>query len=379
MFENKELLNEIFSQENKENQKEYIIFTHSDKTWVMPKDSLKTAFDMYQPSTFKGKLLKKLILFLKPNTKILCKLECKTARLQINDKVKTYIEKVAAKKDISIAVYMGDTTSKQNNKATLQVYDKNRLICYVKVTEDKEVAKTFNHEIEELKFLEDKGINNIPKVMGVCVIDGMNIFVQSTKKPPYQKVKLKFGSRQIDFIDGIIQATKVKLPYENTDFYLAVKYLKSKSDDFSSEEKSTLMQSIEIIEEKLAEKPQEYAFSHGDYTPWNIYYNSGELNAFDFEYCSHTMPCHIDIFHYLTQMCFLGFQEEVGKTIHIYKNNRKLLKQYICDPDFTYLCYLVYIVSFYKKRTEKESETVNEKYSKWIGIIEYLNGNINNN
>lgn len=372
MFENKELLNKIFSQ-NKENQKEYIIFKHSDKTWVMPKDSLKTAFDMYQPSTFKGKLLKKLILLWKSNAKILCKLECEKAKLQIDDKVKAYIEKVAGKKDISIAAYMGDTTSRQNNKATLQVYDKNGLICYVKVTEDKEVAKTFEREIEVLKFLEDKGIANVPKVMGECVIDGMNIFVQSTSKQPGEKVKLEFGRRQLEFIENIVDKTSKELDYNDTDFCKVVQYLKNNIEDFNTSEQNILKTSINYIEKELTEKKLHYAFLHGDYTPWNVYYTEKQLNAFDFEYCYDTMPEYMDIFHYLTQMSFLGRNNETGATVHLYKKYRKLIGEYVRNPDLVYVCYLVWAISFYHNRTEGKITRITDKIEQWISLLDYFN------
>ena len=374
MFKNKPLLNNIFTKSNQEVN--YIIFTHDDKTWILPTTGLKTALEMYQPSTLKGKLLKKLVYRCHRIQTIAAKIGVAHEKLSVSKDVLDYISEAIGTNNFYIAGYMGDTSSRQNNKATLQIYDDNHIIAYAKVTKDEEVAKTFVHEVEVLKYLEEKEIKNVPKILGTGCVDGMDIFIQSTDKPLYQKVKLKFAEKQIAFIDKIVQSTKEKLTYEETDFYASVQYLKSKLDDFSDKEKSTLKQSITKIEEKLTEKPQVYAFLHGDYTPWNVYYTNGELNAFDFEYCSHTMPCYMDVFHYLTQMCFLGFQEEIGKTIHIYKNSRKLLEQYICDPDFTYLCYLIFIVSFYKKRTEKDSETINEKYIKWIGIMDYLNGKI---
>ena len=94
---------------------------------------------------------------------------------------------------------------------------------------------------------------------------------------------------------------------------------------------------LSIIEEELTGKESEYAFSHGDYTPWNVYFVNREIYSFDFEYCSQTMPPYIDAFHYLTQLSILGMHNEVGKTVHLYKKYRKILEEYIQDPDFTYM------------------------------------------
>ena len=72
LFDNKELLNEIFICENTGDN--YIIFEHDDKVWVMPELGLETAFEMYQPSTVKGKIYKIIAIALRNNSWVLDKL-----------------------------------------------------------------------------------------------------------------------------------------------------------------------------------------------------------------------------------------------------------------------------------------------------------------
>jgi hypothetical protein len=371
MLNTKTLLNDIFISTNQGDK--YIIFEHDDKTWVMPKTALKTALGMYQPPALKGKILKKMVLHCNNLSFFAHKLGVSETYLSVNRDILQYIGDCLGKEDFYIAGYMGDTSSRQNNKVTLQIYDDKHLICYAKITKDLEVAKTFRHEILAFKFLEDKGIANVPRILGEEKIDGMNIFIQTTEKITHEKVCLKFEKQQIDFVKSIVDATKVELSYEETEFYNVVQYLKLRLDSFDSYEKSVLADAIEKIETRLTDKKCEYSFSHGDYTPWNVYYSDGKLNGFDFEYCSYSMPCYIDVFHYLTQMSVLGFGNGAKKTIRLYEKNKELLEQYDRDTDFTYLCYLVFIVSFYKKRTQGRHADIRDKYEKWIGIIEYLN------
>lgn len=374
MFSNKKLLNKLYTIQQE--AVPHIVFSHSDKTWIMPVDSLSTAFDMYQPSTLKGKLLKKLVIAFRDNNKILCKLKCKKVHLKINESIKLYIEKVIGKKDFSIAAYMGDSTSKQNNKATLQIYNDEGLICYAKVTEDEEVAETFEREIRVLKFLEDKKIKGVPKVLSVDTVDGMKVFLQSTDKNINEKVKLTLGRQQLEFTDNIVRQTKIKSKYSETDFFEMVQYLKKNLSYYTKRQQNVIEESIRIVEEKLEKNDVEYASSHGDYTPWNVYYTNDELYAFDFEYSSDTMPCYMDVFHYLTQMSLLGFKNDVGKTIHMYKSKRKLLEEYIPNTNFVYLCYLIWIVGFYNKRAEDKMDIANGQSEKWIAIMEYLAGKL---
>ena len=350
----------------------YIIFTHSDKIWVMPQKSLNVAFDMYQPSTVKGRILKGLIKICRNNEKVLLKLGCKKADLSYSKALKSYLEGITGKSDLKVAAYMGDCSSRQNNKVTLQVYD-DEILCYVKITEDEEVEMAFNNEISSLKYLQERGIENVPKVLGDDEINGLKVFTQSTNKLLGDRVKLQFKRMHIDFIKDIVDNTVQKCVYEETDFYKSVQYLKENSVDLGNNAQSVINKALSTLEEELTGKESEYTFSHGDYTPWNVYFANRKIYSFDFEYCSQTMPPYIDVFHYLTQLSILGMHNEVGKTVHLYKKYRKILEEYIKDPDFIYMCYLVHIIGFYHHRTKDRIELIQDKIELWVGILNYFN------
>ena len=369
MFENKPLLNNIYKENGKQ---EYIVFEHSDKTWVLPKDSIKLGMDMYQPSTVKGKILKFLVINFKKYEKVINKLGARTVKLELTDIIKSQIDGLYKDLNYQVAGYMGDTSSKQNDKATLQVYSGKNILCYFKVTLDINNSKTFKKEIEILNFLKDKEICNVPEVLEYKEINGLYIFGQSTNKGVGEKLRLKISRKQVKFIKKIAEKTQQELEYKDTDFYGFVQYIKQ--INFEGKYQEIINSTVKIIEEKLSKKKNLYSLSHGDFTPWNVYYVNGEIEAFDFEYSSYTMPQYIDVFHYITQLSLLGFNNEVGKTIHIYKNLKNMLGDYICDLDFTYMCYLVYIISFYKQRTEENSLAIEDKFDKWISILEYLLG-----
>lgn len=374
MIDNKKLLDNIFVNEVDTN--EYTIFTQADKTWIMPKNSVKHGLDMYQPSTAKGKILKQCLIMFKNVPVITSKLGITTAELKVSDDILGYIEEVLGSKDFHIAAYMGDTSSRQNNKATIQIYDRYGITAYAKITEDEEVKKNFDKEIEVLRFLEEKQINNVPKVLGETEIGDLKIFVQSTEKGFNEKVKLKFGREQIGFVKKLVESTAQKISYSDTDFYKEVEYLKECKTDFADTQQKVIETSIKVVEEQIKEEPLEYSFSHGDYTPWNVYYTCGLINVFDFEYCGYSMPSYVDVFHYITQLSLLGKKCDVGGAVHTYRKYRRLIEEYVCNPDLIYACYLLHIISFYKKRTEVNSPEMDDKYSKWIGILAYLNEKI---
>ena len=370
MFQSRKLLDKLF--EKQKNGNNHMILNHSDKIWIMPSCNINIGLNLYQPSTLKGRILKRCLYIFKNSEFLLKKMGAKRESLLLNSEIKKYLSQVLDIEDFFVAAYMGDASSKQNDKVTLQIYNNREIIAYAKVTMNEEVKGNFQAEIQALKFLEEKKIQHIPQIPASTDINGMMIFVQTTQKPLNQKVSLAFGKEHISFIDDIVRKTRKEMQYESTNFYQYIQYLKGVMEQFNITQREVLQETIDKIESYLKKGTHEYAFSHGDYTPWNVYYTGNDINLFDFEYCSDAMPCYIDVFHYLTQMSLLGYRNDVDKTIKIYKKHEKLLEKFIKDTKFTYLCYLIYIISFYKKRTEEEAENIQEKYSQWIDIIKGL-------
>lgn len=366
----KELLNKLFTKS--ETGQEYIVFHHSDKTWIMPVENLEPALEMYQPSTVRGKVLKSCIKLFHVSERMLNKAGCQKRNLCFNQEILLYLQELVHEKNICIAAYMGDTTTRQNNKITLQIYNDHKILCYAKLSEEAEVLDNFFREITSLKYLETKGITNIPKVLGEREIHGLRIFVQSTNKPLKQQVRLSFGRKQVEFIDNIVKKTKKDMTYETSQFYEDVHYLKSVAAQLGDKEQSVIKTAIGQVEAYVAEKGLEFAFSHGDYTPWNVYYAGQELYAFDFEYCYQSMPCYMDVFHYLTQLSVMGLHYDVGKIIGFYEENKKLLEEYIPNPDIIYTCYLLHIIAFYHKRTNGKKELIQEQLETWRGMLYYF-------
>lgn len=366
----KELLNKLFIEN--ETDTKYIILDHGDKTWVMPEENLKPALEMYQPSTMKGKMLKSCIKLFHESKTLLKRIGCQKKNLSFQPDILSYLQKTMNEQNIYIAAYMGDTSAKQNKKITLQVYDNQRILCYAKVSEEREVLENFSREIVSLNYLEEKGVTNIPKVLGDEEIQGLRIFVQSTDKPLKQQVRLKFGREQIEFIDKIVNKTKQDTSYESSQFYNSVQYLKRVVPQFEDKKQSVMKAAIRQVETYVEEEGLEFAFSHGDYTLWNVYYVDKELFAYDFEYCYQTMPCYIDVFHYLTQLSIMGHHNGAEKTYKLYQENKKNLEEYMSNPDVIYICYLLHIIAFYHKRTKGKVELVGKQMEIWMELLEFM-------
>ncbi len=359
----RELLKKLYT----ESDEQSLVFAHADKTWVMPPSATKGAMDMYQPSSRAGKCLKKSVVK-KGKTPLFAR-GSKVERVQcsLTSDVRAQLEDILGISDLYVASYMGDTSTYQNEKVVLQIYNNNEIFAFVKVTDNAKVAETFEREAKAINDLRGLGIENIPRVIGLKENDGLTYFAQSNNKPMGQEVCLEFNEQVIQNVERIVSKTKVEMPYGESEFCGYVEDLKKNLSIFDKEQQSILEEAIGQVE-----GASEFAFSHGDYTPWNIYYLKDEIQMFDMEYCSFSMPAYVDVFHYLSQTTLLGKRFTAQCAMREYEKYSELIGEYVENPMFTFICYLVWIISFYIKRSEADTGRVKDKLDVWVEMLEYL-------
>lgn len=349
------LINKIFRED--ENGIDYLFVNHSDKTYVMPCGDVEQGMDFYMPTTRKGKMYKAAVKrFYKSAGE---NLETIIKKISIEKSIIDYIEKTFNEKDFKIAFYTGETDSEQNDKVTLKVFNE-KTIGYVRIVGSEQTRELQQNEFDNIIYLEKKGIKNIPYVINIEDINKLNA---RSEKQIEGKFKLSFDQQVVDFVKKLEDRTEVETTYENSDFIKYVTYLKN------TETNDTVKRAIDYIEKNKDDLT--FAFSHGDFTPWNIRYNNGEIYTFDLEYSNQSMPKYIDLFHFMTQREVLGKRRETGSVIHTYNNKMKKLRLDV-DLRLTFICYLVYIISFYKQRTVNESETLKNQYRIWYELLEHF-------
>ena len=362
-MEKRKLLKKLYTDSNAES----IVFTHADKVWVMLSDAIEGAMDMYQPASRGGKMLKKSVIkkhkapFYARGAKV------EKKNISISPAIKKQLEDILEISDFYVAAYMGDTSTPQNDKAVLQIYSDSEIYAYVKVTTNEENVKRFDKESKAINRLRDLGIECVPRVIGLDLDSEVKMFAQVNEKPMGQEVRLEFNEQILETIKEIVEKTKKDIVYKDSDFYKCVEELKKQLEIFDEEQQSIIKDAIDMVEAA----DLTFAFSHGDYTPWNVYYVKDEMRLFDLEYCSDSMPAYIDIFHYLSQMMLLGNRYTAQCVMREYEHQLELISEYVDNPKITFICYLVWIISFYIKRTS-DIEIVREKLDVWVEMLEYL-------
>lgn len=369
MAQNK-LYAEIFS-EDVYGEKYYLI-DNGNKTWIIPEKNMKYGFGILQASNFKAKLVKIFFPVLRdviPARKI-CK--CTPKYLKINDGIKDIIEKYCKDK-YECSVYYGNLKeSVQNHKAVIQVFNKDKTFFYMKISEEKTVKDSFEKELTALKFLKGKNVRNIPAGIGIAKKGSWDIFIQENVAEDNRSC-YQFLDKHWRFIADMYEKTKVKISFENSDMYEPVMFLKHcvKEETLFGEEDS-IMYAIRKTESFLKNSDFYYSFAHGDFTPKNTCIKNKEVYAFDFEYCIKTATPFFDFFHYICQKSIMFNDMNIQETFRVYKKYKSKLYNYCNTPNMLFVSYLLYIIVFYLKRDDKNTDTRKGQLKFRIELIKKL-------
>ena len=361
----RDLLKKLYSSSEHSKQ---LVFTHADKVWVMPENAVEGAMDMYQPSSRGGEYLKKCVVKKHKTPFFIRGSKVEKVNLELDKDIRIQLERLLDISFFYVAAYMGDTSTSQNDKAVLQIYSDNEIYAYVKVTTNEENAKRFEKEANALRSLREAGIEYVPRVIGLDLDSEVKMFAQSSDKPMGEEVQLELNEQILDTVKDIVSKTKKDVDYKDSDFCTSVEYLKTQMNVFDKEQQSIVKYAIEMVEQ--AELT--FTFSHGDFTPWNIYYVGDEIRLFDLEYCSDSMPAYVDVFHYLSQLTLLGNRYTAQCVMREYEHKLDLISEYVDDPKSIFVCYLIWIISFYIKRSGSDIERIRENLDVWVDMLEYM-------
>lgn len=358
---------------------DYISISNSDgKEWILPSDNLRIGLNIYQASSKKGLLLKKYLPVLMAIPVINCTVK---KILGISDTVLNIpvpiIEKIKEVFDVcdpTLAYFAG--TPSKHRKGTIQVSKHEKLLGYVKITKNQELANLFYKEQEYLDWLKESGVKNIPNCLFCGKINNMYIFIQDTIKTSQSIMLHTIGNVQLDFLEKLNMYTKTKCSYNESDYYDSLNQLKQKAELVFSYGVSCqhFEDGLNYVEETLRTE-SEFSAYHGDFTPWNSFQENGELYVFDFEYAKKTYPPFIDVFHYFTQSCIFELNFDASHIFEKFtrKMNNGLFEKLFDQPEISYLEYIYSIISFYIDRDGESLKDIDIRNLKiWLNLIDLL-------
>ncbi|MBN2730611.1 MAG: hypothetical protein JXR53_15410 [Bacteroidales bacterium] len=351
----------------------FFSFANADgKRWIMPRRNLATAMHIYQPSSLKGKFLKRVLPYLSHLGFVQRDLKIEVHHFELGDELTQLFYQLFHSEDIEFSIFCG--TPSVHQKITMQLSRGRKILGYCKLSIKKEVKELFDHEELILKELAENGMDRIPcSLYNNTLSNGVSVFLQSTTKTDRSKVLHSLSSVHWDFLSQLHEKTKTKVIFEDTDFYKSLQLLKQNMKYLNDYDTSIVLAAISKTETLCKGRLEEFSFNNADFTPWNMFVEKDQLFVFDWEYSGRTFPPFLDAFHFFTQTAVFKYHKNVGA---IYKSFRSLkgdFARYIENPDFGYLCYLLSILSLYTERDRGEyTNDVSDNIRTWVGLTGQL-------
>lgn len=342
--------------------------------WIFPQRYTKRFVSLFQPSSMKGKVVAKVLPYLRYLPLIASKINVRAIRMTLHPAIKEAIYKSFSITNFEYGIFCGSPSRHQ--KITIMINQGKKCLGYCKVTDNPEVFSIFQKESADLLYLKSKGVSCIPEILFVNEIKdlpGVFLLVQTTMRERVIKTAAINDSYVFDFVSQMYDLTKNKMSYAGSDFAQSVHLLKNYIHLFKMEEQQNILHAIKEVEKVLINSYY-YSAYHGDFTPWNSYVVDTKLFVFDFEYCQkYTVP-YMDYFHFFTQACIYNEYMESDGIFEEYLKNRELIQFKIGNADFYYTCYLLNVMAFY---LERDKGFLNERiefcFKTWIKLIRLIN------
>lgn len=370
-----ELRELIFSQSS--NLDEYISFSNADgKKWIMPLRNIEVHLCIYQPSSFKGKLVKRMLPYVKENSFVLSKIHATKEKFSLSKALKCEIEKAFESENLSYGFFLG--TPGVHQKVVIQVSKNDEILGYCKVTDSQAVYNNFVAEDKVLSELCNRKIERVPQSLCVKHImnDSIGIFIQTTTKTLKSKVVHELDDRHVSFIMGMCKKTSHTILYDDTAIARDLSYLKDHAGLVVD-----LLPEVLEIEEQLRSGVQKACFYHGDFTPWNTYTEKNELCVFDWEYAETDYLPMLDIFHFFNQTCYFEHHMMPEDIVRTYVDLKKRgLEDWVnwtgYDADTLYIAYLLSMISRTLQREEILTDTSKASINLWYSTIKKLKSDV---
>lgn len=346
----------------------YRIANNDGKIWFMPVKNMRTAMNLYQPSGRNGKLLKALFPLLHWLPFPWQKLNVEKIRCSLSDNLYRRLCELFSVDRLEFAVFCG--TPSVHQKLTVQLSRGNKILGYCKISDNQEVGEMFTGESDILTHLHNCGVKDIPISLYAGVwYGGIALFVQSTCKTNRSRVEHEWGTLHEAFLNNLYATTRQKLQFEQTDYYhILIKLCRHLCWLPSDDMRATVKSAIDKVIGNNSGKEVEYCAYHADFTPWNMFVESGRLFVFDWEYAGMTYPPLLDRYHFFTQTAVFARRWTAKEIMDFMLSNDS---SWINKE--TYILYLLDVIARFTIREKGNvSGDIAHSMEIWNELLKYL-------
>ncbi|MBR1981984.1 MAG: aminoglycoside phosphotransferase family protein [Akkermansia sp.] len=342
--------------------------TNTDgKCWVIPAQGMRTAMYLYQPSGPKGKLLKLWFPLLHALPPVRRVLRTQPVRYRLTDDLRTLADSLFGA-GAEWALFGG--TPCVHQKATLQFWREGKILGYLKLCNHRKVFRLFEHEQSVLDELNAAGVSGIPRCLGCGELrEGLWYFAQSTVKTAGSRVPHEWSAMQAAFLLRLAQQTQKVCAFEDTDFYASMLMLQEHLDWLPDGALPVVQAALDEVLGSYAGQKVTFCASHGDFTPWNMFVERGELFVFDWEYAGQNYPPGIDYYHFVTQSAIF---EQHADAAQIWLQMQPHLAEH-ADNRLKYMSYLLDILGRFTLREQGHAQGDELRCMQiWIELLKRL-------
>lgn len=350
----------------------YLRLINADnKVWIVPRADMRTALSIYQPSGIKGRALKYLLplTFWIPQVNNLIK--ARNVSVEMNISLRRLICQVLNIENFTFSIFEG--TPSPHKKVTIQIFKGSKILAYCKVSSQRDIIELFREEQRKLEYLSSQGVEGIPICYYCGRVDGNSesvAYIISTTKTQRSQTLHFWSGVHWDFIERLRQKTKHRIEFKESDLARSLKILEGYLPMLLTKDIQLLSNSIKDVRDHYGNQEVEFSAYHGDFTPWNMFVNRGELFVFDWEYSSLSFPPYMDWFHFFTQTAIFERGLSAEQIVKLYFRSKE---QHHGLSILSYKTYLLTIVSKCIDREKgKLSRDSDKKIALWLDILRRL-------
>lgn len=318
----------------------------NDRYWLLPLCNYRltqSGLEMFQPLSKTAKISRKLIEFA---------IKYNINDFWISDKIyMSGLPKVDVNfnQPIKECAYFTGTAGPHRKTSIQFMSDSGLILGYAKLTRNSTIANFISAEAKMLDELSNLKIKSacFPKKLSYSSTDkGVTLIVTDTRRSGEAKSPISFICEHKNFL--------IELSYINRDIgnqdeinkltFFISQVLISLNDKFWIQR---LTHGINLIR-KQNQKLQ-LCLNHGDFTPWNVFIDSGGLYVFDWEYSNKSYPLGYDFARFILSLPKKMNVNEINNYIinmsseFFFNNNKK-------SAAINYFTSLILFSTFYLSR-----------------------------
>lgn len=341
-------------------QSDYIMIGDGNgREWVFPVERVKKGLSIYQPSSLRARALASALAAAPRGALRIIAQGCRLNEF-LDDDCIAYLRERFTGDDVFFSLFMG--TPSPHQKATVQVFNPERILAYCKVSKSPDVHQLFRAESDLLQYFDRRGVMGVPRSLGIETLGASCLFLQDTRKTFKAQTPHRLLSSHRDFAVAFASSTQVVLPFCESDFYEVLAQGLGMCSALPDQTREVFESAAEATIRHWSGQ-RLYSASHRDFAPWNTCLGPEGLFAFDFEYGRKSYPQYLDLHNFVVSV---GMHVRRMDAVHIQRAHAKVFGN---SGDMLLVACLLDKISQYLARRGRDDMDTVRRYCEILKVV----------